>query len=1110
MPSRPATEDSPPKAKAISHQRRRFSIYQRGQEVTVGPLGFDVPINGDKTAFPSDEVDEEDRLSGVEYPSSDDYEREVKRRRIERNARDYLCGRRLNLYSTTLRGPLEKSYWGRKAKVVGTPLEIIAQGLKKDVIRGQHRRSEALADIRSLTTSPKVPIRRDKGHRITLSQKLLSQQRDEELSIVDSQPSIGVTSTPIHYPSSPVQTSKNATPETGKSARLLLATADSVRTTKVRLNKHSQEKSIVPATSPRHKPNQAAQMLSQSSFIDLTGGGEASGLLLDDATVFDSDYTSPLVQKLKPQAMTQINGKPITKNKVERTRSRSVEAGASELRSSQIQGHSTLNIDLDRLGQISKELGIDDSGLLDDTTNFFRNEIGPRHGRDQSPATTLKISLPKLSTRNSHKGQAPTSPTADAALRKALKPAPVHRRRSDLGHNVSMNDMIARTAASSKILSRAKQRPREDQGVQDPTPHKLTSSLPLKNCNKSSPPVEEQHVGTAQREQPPGLINALAPEEILDKSGEAGDEDEDTDMVPESPIEKSMSSEPMPGLPETVTQPPMRLSQMPTPLPPSPLALLSHTKQATPNIPETVVEEAIEKLPVDVAVKENEPAFRPGPRPKKLGTKAKLGRLTALKDSSMEEEKPRVSVHDRKIATPISRLRQKMAEFSPISPMPVINDVSPMAESQPTREIHNSGIRLQEILKDGQHKRSSQLSSPPPSSPPEARAPIVTIAPSEESYVEVPATSKEATTAEPSPTTDNPEIIASGAPPSPPQEPREAEEEESTLEISSSRYRKIEESLNNGVSEAIPLALVEETISHISATHPESSAGIADANETEVSLNLNKEISENPPVIAKKIFESVPSTTIPPIDNDPVGPGAPGLAPREPSPKQVLPTVPRTPPADTQTSHVLIPESFKKAIAAPINYRFTTPAAPLPPPFLPSTGFTPINTEQVLSSPGSTKIISPASSRADLTIGPFFTTENDIEFTPFRAIRSPEQPKKTRTQSRSSIGDVTGVEGTEPISPFTFSQFMKPVESQYQVSPAKVAGVAALVDDKPSSYDLENVLGGVEDFLMSDVYDVDEEAKRLSENPSFGESGGNTKNPQKEDSKRKSQGRYQA
>ncbi|EGX43003.1 hypothetical protein AOL_s00215g789 [Orbilia oligospora ATCC 24927] len=1109
MPSRPAMADSPPKAKAMSHQRRRFSIYQRGQEVTVGPLGFDVPINGDKTAFPSDEVDEEDRLSGVEYPSSDDYEREVKRRRIERNARDYLCGRRLNLYSTTLRGPLEKSYWGQKAKVVGTPLEIVAEGLKKDVIRGQRRRSEALADIRSLTTSPKVPIRRDKGHRITLSQKLLSQQRNEEPSIVDSQPSIGVTSTPIHYPSSPLQTSKNATPETGKSARLLLATADSVRTTKVRLNKHSQEESIVPATSPRNKPNQFTQMSSQSSFIDLTGGGEASGLLLDDATVFDSDYTSPLVQKLKPQAKTQINGKSIAKNKVERTRSRSAEAGASELRSSQIQGHSTLNIDLDRLGQISKELGIDDSGLLDDTTNFFRNEIGPRHGRDQSPATTLKISLPKFGTRNSHKGQAPTSPTADAALRKALKPAPVHRRRSDLGHSVSMNDMIARTAASSKILRRPKQRSCEDQGVQDPTPHKLTSSLPLKNCDKSSPPVEEQHVGTAQREQPPGLMNALALEEIPDKPGEAGDEDEDTDMVPESPIEKSMSSEPMPGLPETVTQPPMRLSQMPTPLPPSPLALLSHTKQATPNIPETVVEEAIEKPPVDVAVKENEPTFRPGPRPKKFGTKAKLGRLTALKNSSVEEEKPQVSLHDRKIATPVSRLRQKMAEFSPISPMPMINDVSPMAESQPTREIHKSGIRLQERLKDGQHKRSSQLSSPPPSSPPEARAPAVTTVPSEESYVEVPATSKEATTAEPSPTTDNPEIIASGAPPSPPQEPREAEEEESTLEISSSRYRKIEESLNNGVSEAIPLALVEETISHISATHPESSAGIADANETEVSLNLNKEISENPPVdITEKILESVPSTAIPPIDNDPVGPGAPGLAPIESSPKQVLPTVPRTPPAGTQTSHVSIPESFKKAIAAPINYRFTSPAAPLPPPFLPSTGFTPINTEQVLSSPGSTKIISPASSRVDLTLGPFFTTENDIEFTPFRAIRSPEQPKKTRTQSRSSIGDAIGVEGTEPISPFTFSQFMKPVESQYQVSPAKVTGVAALVDDKPSSYDLENVLGGVEDFLMSDVYDVDEEAKRLSENPSFGESGGNTKSPQKEDSKRKSQRRY--
>ncbi|RVD81932.1 uncharacterized protein DFL_009778 [Arthrobotrys flagrans] len=1105
MPSRPATADSPPKARATSNQRRRFSIYQRGQEVTVGPLGFDVPINGDKTAFPPDEVDEEDRLSGVEYPSSDDYEREVKRRRIEGNARDYLCGRRLNLYSTTLKGPLEKSYWGQKAKVVGTPLEITARGLKKDIIREQRRKSEALADIRSLTTSPGVTVRRDKGQRITLSQKLLSQQRDEEPSIVDSQPSIGVTPTLIPYPSSPLQAAKNATPATERSFRSLLATTDSVKTAKVRLSNHSQQESIVPATSPRNQPNCSTQKSSQGSFIDLTGGNEASGLLLDDGVVFNSSYTSPLMQKSKLQTKPQIKENPLSKKEAKRLRSHSAETEASGLRSSQLQEHSTLNIDLDKLGQISKELGIDDSGLLDDTTNFFRNEVGSRYTHDQSPATALKISLPKFNARKSHKDQGPTSPTADAALRKALKPPPIQKRRSDLGHNVSLNDMIARTAASSKTMSRPMQRPRGDRDGENSSPKNPAPTSSLKARNKNSP-VGEQRPGTAQGKQSPDLINVPTIEE---ESREEAEEDDDMDMVPESPIEKPMSNEPMLEPPNTVTQPPMRLSQMLTPLPPSPLTLLNHAKQAAPNIPETVVEEAAEKLPVDVMVKENEPAFHPGPRIlKKFAPKAKLDWVTELKRSSGEEG-PQATLPNRKIATPISRLHQKMAEFSPISPMATIHDISPIAESQPQSEIQKSSIRLQERLKEGQQQRSSQLSSPPPSSPPEARAAAAAIAQPEEGYVEVPATSKEATTIEPSPTTDNPEPVASGAPPSPPQEPRESEDE-STLEVSSGRYRKIEESLNNGVSEALPLALVEETISHISATNPESSAKIADLDETEVTINPDQDIVENTPIeTTENILESVPSTAVQPIGGDLMGPEAPNQTLGKSSPKQVLPTAPRTPPAGMQTSRVSIPDSFKKAIAAPINYAFTTPAAPLPPSFLPSTtSFTPINTGKVLSSPGSTKIISPASSRADFTLGPFSTTRNDIEFTPFRVVRSPEQPKKTRTPGSAGNGDAVGFEGIEPISPFTFSQFMKPVESQYQVSPAKVTGVTALVEDKPSNYDLENVLGGVEDFLMSDVYDVDEEAKKLSENPSFGGSGGNTKSPQKEGSKRKSQRRY--
>ncbi|KAK6506739.1 hypothetical protein TWF481_005198 [Arthrobotrys musiformis] len=1106
---RPAAAESPPKARAMANnQRRRFSIYQRGQEVTVGPLGFDVPIDGDKTAFPPDEVDEEDRLSGVEYPSSDDYEKEVKRRRIEKNARDYLCGRKLNLYSTTLRGPIEKSYWGQKAKVIGTPLEIAARGLKKDIIRQKRRQSEGKADIRSLTTSPTVPARRDKGQRITLSQKLLSQQRDEEHSIVDSQPSIGATPAPIHYPSSPLLAAKSATPATGRSVRSVLTATDSAKAGKVRLNKQSQQESVVPATSPRNRPNRSTTKSSQSSFIDLTGGGEESGLLLDDAVVFNSSYTSPLVQKSKIQTKPRSHERSLSKKDVGKSRSRSAETEASGSRSSQPREQSTLNIDLDRLGQISKELGIDDSSLLDDTTNLFRSGVGSRSKRDQSPATTLKISLPKFEARKGHKHQAPPSPTADAALRRALKPQPIQKRRSDLGHNVSLNDMIARTAASSKTMSRSKQGPRKDQDDQEPKPEDPTSIVSLKNQPSKSPPVEEKRQVGPQEKQSPGLINTPAAVESRQEAQEDED-DMDMDMVPESPIEKSLSHEPIPEPPNTVTQPPIRLSQMPTPLPPSPLTLLNNAKQAAPNIPETVVEEAPEKSPVDVTVEENEPTFNPGPRRmKKLALKSRQDRVTELKKDKIGEE-PQAALPIRKIATPISRLHQKMAEFSPISPMPTLHDVSPIPESQPPSEVQKSSLRLQERLKEGQPKQSSQLSSPPPSSPPESRAATVAATQPEESYVEVPATSKEETTAEPTPATENPEPIASGAPLSPPQEPQ-GTEEESTLEISSERYRKINESLNNGVSEALPLALVEETISHISATHPESSAYVTNLEETEVTIDIEKDILENTPVeIPERILESVPPTAIQPVAIDTVPLEAPNQTPKKGSPQQI-PPVPKTPPTDTQTSRVSVPESFKKAIAAPINYNFNTPVAPLPPPFLANaTGFTPINQGKVLSSPGSTKIISPASSRADFTMGPFSTTANDIEFTPFRALRSPEQPKKTNTPDDRS--DPIGLEGTAPISPVTFSQFMRPVESQYEVSPAKGFGVASLVEDKPSSYDLDNVLGGVEDFLMSDVYDVDEEAKKLSEKTSFGESGADTKSSQKESFKRegrKSQRRF--
>ncbi|KAK6350514.1 hypothetical protein TWF718_003705 [Orbilia javanica] len=1103
MPSRPGAADSPPKkARVASNQRRRFSIYQRGQEVTVGPLGFDVPINGDKTAFPLDEIDEEDRLSGVEYPSPDDYESKAKRRRIEENARDYLCGRRLNLYSTTLRGPLEKSYWGQRAKVTGTSLEITARGLKKDIIREQHRKSEALASLCCPTTPPKVPVRKDKGQRVTLSQKLRSQQRNEEPSILDSQPSIGVGSTPATYPPSPLLAVKNVTPVAGKLAQLLPTTTDSARTTRVRSSRHSQQKPVVQGSSQRNQQDHSPLKPSQGSFIDLTEGGGASGLLLDDGTVFNSSYTSPLMRKSKTQTKSGDEGDILVQKGLEKLRSRSAETEASEFHSSQLKEHSTLNIDLDRLGQISKELGLDNSGLLDDTTNFFRNENRSRRKNDQSPATALKISLPKFDTKKNQEHRAPTSPTIDAALRKALKAPPIQRRRSDLGHTVSLGDMIARTAASSRTMSYPKQQPRGGRNSQDSSSDNVAPGLSLKSRKKDLSPSEEQHPGTTLGKQAPGRINVPSIEDSREEEGEGEDQD-DMEMVPESPIEKSMSNEPMIEPPNTVTQPPMRLSQMPTPLPPSPLTLLH--EQAVAKIPETVVEEVVERSPVGATVSNDEPAFNPGPRrPKRFAPKTARDRVMELKNSG--EAVSQAALNSRKIATPISRLHQKMAEFSPISPIAAIHGISPIAESQPQLEIEKSSIRLQERLKEGQQNRSSQLSSPPPSSPPEARAPAVAIPQPEESSVEVPATSKEETAAELS---DNLESVASGAPLSPPQEPQEpGESEEDLLALGSNRSQKITESSNNDDTEVLPIDLVEETISHISATHPGSSANIADLDESVPGTNFEEPQIENSSITTtERILESTPLVAIPPVSNDPIGTDLPDKIPERPSPEASA--APKTPPGDTQTSRISVPDSFKKAIAAPINYTFTTPAAPLPPSLLPgTTSFTPINPTRALSSPGSTKIISPASSRADFGTEPFSMNGNDVEFTPFRAVRSPEQAKKTRTPNSASHRDAIAFEGIEPISPFTFSQLMKPVESQYQVSPAKLTGVAALLaEEKPSSYDLENVLGGVEDFLMSDVYDVEEEARKLSENPSFGESGGDLNGPQKEISKRKNQKR---
>ncbi|KAF3925987.1 hypothetical protein ABW20_dc0107347 [Dactylellina cionopaga] len=1075
----------------MAQPRRRFSIYQRGHKVTVGPLGFDVPIPTDTAAFPlDDQVDEEDQISDVDYPSPGSG-REAKRQRIESHARDYLCGKRLDIYSASLKGPIRKGYWGGSAKVTGTAAEIKASDMKVDILEFEQAKRQ-----RVLQTRSPLPIQERHQPKITATLKAgkpvqVSAKQTDSLFISDSQPTVEIS--PItHDTASRTDVPRDLPLESGSTGIKLSAKKPS---TGPRLNDQRRDTTSkskfpgenVPETSPTTKRSQPAPKDIASESKDTNaklniGGDEPPSLTLTEGTLGSDIHKIPLGRK--PTVDNAKRGDGLFKKTT-----------SSEPNTSQVQEETIVDFDLENIEKITEQLA------ADDTTTFFQNNSEPIGKHGQSPATALKQSLPKVDTRKNTRYPVPTSPTAEAIFRKATRPPlPPIQRRGELGNGLSLREIIAKTARGPKLGKRPrKSKASEAQNSVNASATKTVEAIASTETQPPAPAIAEElaasaqpialvtiieeSVSSAEQEEVESVVKDPAPNESH------AIETEKMDIV-SSPVEQSRSGTFYLESSAIETQPPVRFSQMPTPLPPSPLQLLNAPKQVTPNIPETVVEEVPEKpLPLDTSLKENDSAFHPGPRrAKRTAPKARAVRPIDSQPSSNEELKATITA--RKIATPISRLQEKMAEYSPVSPM-VARPVSPIPESQTQTENQKSSIRRQEQLREEQQRGSSQLSSPPPSSPTISETPALIISEPQEPVVEVPASSKDVPNVEPA---SSPEPSAGGAPLSPPQE---THEEESTIEISSGHYRKIEEALKSAGPIAIPLVACDMTISQIPASHPANTVDTPAPSNVEALLNPEQGLFESQLLDNKeKENQSVPTAAAEAVDDDSTDDEDLDQPPKTQPPRPSI-LVPETPVVDTQASRIAIPESFKKAIGAPLNYAFQTPGAPLPPRFVSGSAgeFTPADSERVAAtSPVEARAINSTAPEI-ITPGPFTSPSKDIEFTPFRLISSPKEADSH--DSTPANGDTTTQEPTTMVSPFTFSQFMKPVEGQYEVSRFKSKGGNILQkdqDDRPSSYDLENVLGGVEDYLMSDVYDVDEEAKRLSENRSFGEAvaGGDT------------------
>ncbi|KAJ6264955.1 hypothetical protein Dda_1109 [Drechslerella dactyloides] len=1078
--------------------RRRFSVFQRHQHVTVGPLGFDVPITTDTTAFPPDDpVDEEDRLSDVDYPDPG-HARHAKRQRIEDNARDYLCGKPLDIYTASLRGPVTKSYWGTQAKVTGTFLEVKAAELKGSILTAKReaRRQQALRGRQI------APSQEQQQHQVKITSALKAtkavqtpvEKPEELLLVLDSQQAIELSqSQSQRHGSSPPRTAVISDTPVVRSTSVRRASArlayqigiapGSPPATGAGTSGNPSGGNAAPEYSVGRTLNRGTRNSHESAEEQPVGRIGAADESTDDIVIPATSQqdrpqsdgnliTSPRTRSAEETAKAAQNDNGIaTKEQVPmlhagpETNIPLIQAGTAD----------AINFDLNKIDQITRRLS------TDDTVNFFQSEAESRASRDHSPSTALKESLPKVGRGRSSVSHAPPSPTADAILRKAQK-APASKRRNNLGNGTSLKDIIARTSRTLQPV----RRPRRSQASEDPDVHDGDSKAEAAPVPRLDiPPAAEAVEASEPSAQQAEKITISNDEQHVEEPVVNGAEDTTIVTMP------SMTTAQEP--PATASKPPIRLSQLPTPLPPSPLQLLDAPKQGTPNIPETVEEESVEKpVPSDMSLKENEPAFKPGPRrAKRTAPRARRTQPPGSQPSSNEELK--AAINARKIATPISRLQQKMAEYSPVSPMNQ-RPVSPIPESQGQAQNQMTSLRRQEQLREEQQKGSSQLSSPPPSSPPEDRAPgSAKKAPQVEAVVQVPASSKDITK-ERTETAPNSRPVSASAPLSPPQD---SHDEESTIEMSSGHYRRIEESLRNAGPIAIPLAAEDGAISHISASHPENSIDISPILPDETLSNAAQpNINAQPPASApaKPTHEAAAKQPENPADDDDGGSTDSedlDLPPRKQQarPAVLVPGTPAVPDPNTQASCVGVPESFRKAIAAPIAFTFETPDHPLPPPYIPATvGFTPINGSRATAT---SPVSHPPASPTPRGAGPFTSPSRCIEFTPFRSFTSPRPAGRARTPGeQDDERQGSALEPTTIISPFAFSQFMKggaqkEKETQFEVSRVSEgvgagAGAGVMGKDVQSSYDFDDVLGSVEGYLMSDVYDVEEEAKRMS------------------------------
>lgn len=602
----------------MSQRRTPFNIYSRDHLFTDGPRGITVPPTNCSTAFPTDDfVEEQDRLSDIEYNTRQtEYERTSKRRRIEENAREYLCGATLGIHSAALKGPITKNYWApiwNPVKVIGTPLEAKADELKTKHLKSMSRARKL--QLHRFSSNISNVSNSSQGQGQSKLTATLRASKAPQVATAKQPASPKASRTPVHGRNLNFTSSKvwpePIVPTTSPVAPLEPLSRPAANTHKV-IPPTQEAANVFRSSGPIASP--AVRRVDLQIQGPLRGLRRPNHLDYSPSDTHDFSQSQPGSEPIDMDDITEDVELPDPED------SDTAEAPETTEHTEAVETEETGQDIVDRIGRLAAQLDADDS-----ITFFQTAPSAKKRKRTDSPGTTLKASLPKVNP-SVNKWKAPPSPTMEAMLRKNTRPLGMNmNRRGELGsNNKSLKEVIAMTSGGLAKKQKKQKRLSTKASVETVTidEEPVTEVEPeIPEEVEMAPPVVDS---TMNESEEPLLV---VEDSVLE---EPSAQRNDIQVLP--------STEPQP---ETQQAPPVRLSQLPTPLPPSPLRLVSVAQLGKPNVPETVQEEVVEKeMPSDTSLKENQPTFIPGPRKAKR-TAPRTRPVTAdqPKPSSNEELK---------------------------------------------------------------------------------------------------------------------------------------------------------------------------------------------------------------------------------------------------------------------------------------------------------------------------------------------------------------------------------------------------------------------------------------------------------------------------------------